>query len=217
MLTKEQLAALGLTEDQITAVLKAHKDAIDGTYVTKVAFEAERAKVKAANDTIADRDKQIKDLGEFKGTAEQLQSKVAELEQQNKDNADKYAADLAKTQAENSIKLALMDSVIDVDDVLPKLDLTKITITEGKITAGLNEQLDVLKKAKPHYFKEQSTSGNGSFPKGFNIFGRTPQEGSEQHESGEQNNAAVDFGKQLAQFKVAGDTAAAKAQEIYFK
>ena len=94
-MTLETLVKAGLTEEQAKAVLKLHKDAIDGNYVPKATFEAEREKLKTANETIADRDKQITELGKFKGTAEELQQKVNTLTQENSN---------AKTEDEKKLK-----------------------------------------------------------------------------------------------------------------
>ena len=81
-MNKETLIAAGFTEEQATNIMKMHQQAIDGHYVPKATFDAERDKVKNLTTQVADRDKQITELGTFKGTAEQLQSKVAELEKQ---------------------------------------------------------------------------------------------------------------------------------------
>ena len=78
-MTLEELTKAGFTEDQAKKILVMHQKSIDGNYIPKATFEAERQKVKDANATIAERDKQITELGSFKGTAEELQKKVDEL------------------------------------------------------------------------------------------------------------------------------------------
>lgn len=217
-MTKEQLIQQGLTDTQADAVLALHKSAIDGHYVPKTVFEAERNKVKALNETIADRDKQIKELGQFKGTAEQLQSRVAELEKQNKEAKAKYEAEIQKITSEAIVRAELISQVYDPDDVLGKLDFSKIIIKDGKISAGLTEQIEELKKTKPHYFKAQSEDKQSGLPAGWSIFGKSPREGSDNSEAASGvGKKSDDFGAQLAKLKLAGEETAKKIDDIYFK
>lgn len=212
MFTREQLIAAGLTEAQADAVIKLHKGAIDGNYIPKATFEAERDKVKSLNTEVENRDKQIKELGTFKGTAEQLQTKVTELETANKTAKDEFDTKLLKLTQESAIKAGITDKVVDVEDVLPKLDLTKIKFKDGKVESGLTEQLDELQKTKPHYFKTETKPNN---PAGW-IFGKTPNEGKDTSGSGAESKEAL-FGKQLAESQLGGLGVAKKAQDYYFK
>lgn len=215
-MNKESLIAAGFTEEQATKIMEMHQKAIDGNYVPKATFEAEREKSKNLTAQVADRDKQITELGTFKGTAEQLQTKVADLEKQNKEAKDKFDADLLQAQKDAAIRFDIAGRVIDPDDVLPKLDQSKIVFKDGKIASGLTEQLDELQKSKPHYFKTED-KGNEGFPKGW-IFGQTPPEGSDNGgKGGSEKTEAQKFGEMLAASKKSGTTAAEKVAETYFK
>lgn len=213
-MNKETLIAAGFTEEQATKILQMHQQAIDGNYVPKATFNAELETVKTLKSQVADRDKQITELGTFKGTAEQLQTKVADLEKQNKEAQEKFDADLLQAQKDAAIRLDIASRVIDADDVLPKLDQSKIVFKDGKIASGLTEQLDELQKSKPHYFK-QETKQEG-FPKGW-LFGNTPAEGSDGNKGGSEKSEAQKFGEMLAASKKSGNTAAEKVAETYFK
>lgn len=210
----EDLIKEGFTEDQAKKILELHKKAIDGNYVPKETFNAERDKVKAANDTIADRDKQIVELGTFKGTAEELQKKVDDLTAQNTKTAQEYEAKLKEMEETTAIRAAVVDLVHNPDDVMPKLDKTKLTIKDGKVTAGLTEQMDAIKQASPHYFKEnKSDDGKGGFPGGWHPFGKSPEEGK----GSEGANSAAEFGKSLAKAQSQSVSSIQKAADIYFK
>lgn len=216
-MTKESLIAAGFTEEQATNIMKMHQQAIDGHYVPKATFEAEREKSKSLTTQVADRDKQITELGAFKGTAEQLQTRVSELETQNKQAQEKFNADLLQAQKDAAIRFDISSLVIDPEDVLPKLDQTKIVFADGKITSGLKEQLDEMKKSKPHYFKQEGGNDEGGLPKGW-FFGKTPPEGSEGgSETHSTKSEAEKFGEMIAASKVSGTNAASKAAETYFK
>jgi len=213
-MTLESLMKAGLTEEQAKAVLKLHKDAIDGNYVPKATFEAEREKVKTANETIADRDKQITELGKFKGTAEELQQKVTTLTQENATAKTEYENKLKEMEETTAIRTAVADRVYSPDDILPKLDRTKLTIKDGKVEAGLVEQLDAIQKTSPHYFKPANNGGNGGgWPAGWAPFGKSPDESH----AGGGGNAAQEFGQSLAKAQAQGNASAQKAADIYFK
>lgn len=209
-MTLEELTKAGFTEDQAKKILEIHQKSIDGNYIPKATFEAERQKVKDANATIAERDKQITELGSFKGTAEELQKKVDELTTANSTAKAEYEAKLTKLAQENSLKLEIADKVYNVEDILPKLDVTKITFKDGKVVAGLVEQMDALKKSHPHYFKDDNAGKN--LPGGWTPFGRTPEEGG----GSGSGSAEEEFGKSLAKAVSAGNTFAEKADKTYF-
>ena len=213
-MNKESLIAAGFTEEQATKIMEMHTKAIDGNYVPKATFDAEREKSKNLTAHVADRDKQITELGTFKGTAEQLQTKVAELENQNKEAKTKFEADLLQAQKDAAIRFDIANSVIDPDDVLPKLDQSKIVFKDGKIASGLTEQLDEMKKSKPHYFKTEKKDPEG-IPQAW-LFGKTPPEGGDDGK-GDGKSDAEKFGEMLAGSKLSGATAAEKAAETYFK
>ena len=213
-MNKESLIAAGFTEEQANTIMKMHREAIDGNFVPKATFDAERDKSKNLATQLADRDKQITELGTFKGTAEQLQTKVADLEKQNKEAKEKFDADLLQAQKDAAIRFDIASSVIDPDDVIPKLDQSKIVFKDGKVQSGLTEQLDALKQSKPHYFKSEENNSGGS-PKGW-IFGKTPPEGADSGATGEKTDAEK-FGEMLAASKKSGTNAAEKVADVYFK
>lgn len=208
-MTLEELTKAGFNEDQAKKILEIHQKSIDGNYIPKATFEAERQKVKDANAIIAERDKQITELGSFKGTAEELQKKVEELTTANNTAKAEYEAKLTKMAQENSLKLAIADKVHNVEDILPKLDVTKITFKDGAVVAGLVEQMEALKKSNPYYFKEDNAGKN--LPGGWTPFGRKPEEGDSSSGSAEE-----EFGKSLAKAVSTGNTFAEKADKTYF-
>lgn len=211
----EDLLKEGFTEDQAKKILEIHKKAIDGNYVPKATFDAERDKVKTANDTIADRDKQIAELGKFKGNAEELQKKVDDLTAANTKKDQEYQAKLKDMEETTAIRAAISDQVHSADDIMPRLDRTKLTFKDGKVVAGLVEQMDAIKQSSPHYFKESkgNDNGKGGFPGGWQPFGKSPDESRGQGGA----DTAVEFGKNLAKAQAQGISSTQKAADIYFK
>lgn len=210
-MNEEQLKALGLEADVITKVLKIHKDSIDGNYVPKATFEAERENVKTLKTQITERDTQITELTKFKGTNEELQKQLNEYKTKNEELKANSEKELAKVKKENLLKFELKDQVIDVDDVLPKLNMDNIVFENDTIKSGLKEQLDDLRKSKPHYFAQQEDKNKNT---GWKPFGNTPTESGN---APDKVAPDVDFAKQLAQAKNATVQASQKALETYFK
>lgn len=209
----EDLLKEGFTEEQANRILKLHKQAIDGNFVPKATFDAEREKVKTANETIADRDKQIAELGKFKGTAEELQQKVNDLTAENTRNTEEYEKKLKEVEEASAIRASISDQVHSVDDIMPRLDRTKLTFKDGKVVAGLVEQMDEIKKASPHYFKEAPSGGDKGLPGGWHPFGKSPDESKGQGGA----DSAVEFGKSLAKAQSQGINSTQKAADVYFK
>lgn len=208
---EEQLKELGLEADVIAKVLKIHKDSIDGNYVPKATFEAERENVKTLKNQITERDNQITELTKFKGTNEELQKQLNDYKAQNEELKTNSEKELAKLKKENLLKFELKDQVIDVDDVLPKLNIDNIVFENDAIKSGLKEQLEDLRKSKPHYFAQQEDKNKNT---GWKPFGTPPTESGKEPDK---VAPEVDFAKQLAQAKNATTQASQKALETYFK
>lgn len=213
-MTKEALMALGFTEEQATTIIQMHQKAIDGNYIPKATFEAEREKAKTLTAQVEERDTQINELGKFKGTAEQLQIKVTALEEQNKEAKIKHEAELLQAQKEATIRFDIYNDVVDTEDIIPKLDQSTIVFKDGKIVSGLKEQLEELKKSKPHYFKTAEAKPEG-IPQGW-LFGSTPPESGDDKSGGTKSDAEK-FGELLASSKLSGNKVADKAADTYFK
>lgn len=213
-MNEEQLKALGLDADTVAKVLKIHKDSIDGNYIPKATFEAEREKVKTLNTQITERDNQIAELGKFKGTADYLQKQVDDYKRQNDELKANSEKELNKLKQENILKFELKDQVIDVDDVLPKLKLENIVFEDDKIKSGLKEQLDDLRKSKPHYFNQNTGDGKNN-NNGFKIFGDTPKDSNNGNNN--TDSAEVTLAQELANARIASLEASKKASEVYFK
>ena len=107
MLTKEQLTAMGLTEEQADKVLAAQKAAIDGNFVTKDRFNEVNAELKQAKDTVKERDGQLQALKDSAGDVEALKKQIAELQDANKTSGEAHAAELKQLRFDAALNAAL--------------------------------------------------------------------------------------------------------------
>lgn len=209
-MTKEKLIELGVPEEVVESVLKAYKDSIDGNYVPKVTFNAEREKVKDLNTQISDRDKQIEALKKFEGDNEKLREQLETIETENANQKKQYEEKMANLEQDSILSLQLTPLVNDISDVLPKIDREKLIFKDGKVT-GLDEQVAELKKVSPHYFKSEKPRDDDK--PGWNPFGRNPFEGSGE---GGEGTTEKDFGANLAK-SIHGDSGDNAGKDFYFK
>ena len=198
---KEKLIAAGLNEEQVTSVLKLHKEVLDGNYVPIHRFNEVNSELKTTRISLADRDKQIEDLKKFEGTAAELQDKVKKLEEANKVADEKHKQELAAERKRNAVKLSLLDDAEgkphDVEMVMSLFDLDAIEVDEsGKITKGFKEQHETIRKDKAFLFASKTDS---SKPAGWKPAGTPPADGDK---GGQSTDPSVSFGKSLAQIKL---------------
>lgn len=149
-MNKEQLIALGLTEEQVKAVTEGY-----GIMIPKARFDEKNAELKTAQDLVAERDSQIKDLGKKAGDNEELKKQITDLTVANKKAADDYAASLAKKDFDVALDKALSGAKArNVKALTPFLDLDKVKLEGDKLT-GLDEQLKAIKESDAYLFEEE--------------------------------------------------------------
>ena len=206
-MTKEQLIAAGLTEDQAVAALKLHTDAINGNYIPKHRFDEVNAKLKPLEDQVAERDAQISELKKFEGDSSQLTAKIKELQEANEVKAKEYESSFAIERKRNAVKLALLEHEAkphDASMVMGLFNLDQIVVDEnGNITGGFKEQQEAIQKEKAFLFSSVANTGATNTPPanqtGWKAKGSTPPEGSQ---GTEVTDASVSYGKSLAQIKL---------------
>jgi len=200
---KEQLLALGFTEEQVTNILKLYKEAIDGNYVAKHRFDEVNGELKTSKEQVAERDKQIKELKKFEGDNKALQEKIETLETENKEKDKLHQENFALERKKNAIKLALLEDENgkphDVEMVMGLFNLEQVLIDEatGKITSGYKEQNDTIRKEKAFLFGEAQKAPEGN--PGWKPSGQTPPDGDK---GGKGADPASSYGKSLAQVKL---------------
>lgn len=213
-LTKEQLISAGIEEEIaekiVSNVNKLFKEQLDNNYVSKESFNDVNTKKNELQTQLNNANAEIKKLKPFE---EQVSILNNELMKANTDLSalqTKYDNQAIVLQNENAVKNIVASVAIDPDDVLPKIDMSKIVFKDGKIESGLNEQIEALKTAKPHYFK-QDNNNSGYF------FGISPNNSSNNNTLDNNVSKAVEFAKSIAQDAVAQKQVLQKANDVYFK
>ena len=95
-MNKEELITLGLTEEQATKVLEINKDVIPCTRFKEVNDEKNELKNQLSN-----RDTELKELAKITKDNEELNSKIKELQESNKNAQTEYENKLASLRESN--------------------------------------------------------------------------------------------------------------------
>lgn len=153
---REFLVKQGLNDDQVKAVMSQYgKDVTDlKAKATKVdTYEGQLNDLKSQ---ISDRDKQLKDLNKQAGDNEALKSKIAELEDTNKQATKDYEAKLAKQNKDFTISRALGKAgAIANKAVLPFIDMDQVSVDKNGNLLGFDDQLEAVKKSQSFLFKQE--------------------------------------------------------------
>lgn len=165
-MTKDELLALGLTEELAGKILEGYKG-----YVPKARFDEVNNAKKAAEDTIKERDGQLEALKKNSGDAEALKAEIIRLQGENKAAADKYAEDLKAMQIAAAVERELTAAgAKNLKAAKALLELDKAEL-DGDTVKGLADQIKKLKadETSKFLFDEVKTPV---------IKGMTPQSGS---------------------------------------
>jgi len=151
-MTKEDLIAKGLTEEQADEVMKM----LDGDFVTKARFndlnkKYKEAVAKASGQTDAAAAEQAESMSA-------LQKTIDELKTASKTAEQKHAEELCRIRLEGAVDIALMGAKVkNAKAVKALLNMDNVKLgDDGKLT-GLDEQLDALRKSDEYLFATEQT------------------------------------------------------------
>ena len=172
---KEDLIALGLTEEQAEKVLNANSEQLKG-FIPKARFDEVNNAKKQAEKDLSDRDKQLETLKNSTGDIETLKQTIETLQNENKAAMDKYNAELAEIKLAGAVDTALLGAdALNVKAVKALLDMSKIKM-DGDVLLGINEQIESLKKAEDSKMLFKTVEVGKQ--KGPNFAGVKPGEGN---------------------------------------
>lgn len=133
-MNKEELLALGLTEEQAEKVL---------------------AEMGSLQKSLKERDKQFSELQKAAEGNEELQKQIADLQKQNAEQEKAHQAELAQMKLNNAIDNALAAAGAKNNKaVRALLDLSGVKLEEDGKLAGFAEQLEALQKSDGYLFAE---------------------------------------------------------------
>ena len=165
---KEDLIAMGLTEEQANKVLEAYSEELKG-YIPKARFDEVNNAKKDLEQQLKERDKQLEDLSKKVKDNEELSKQIKELQEANKATKEQYEAKIK----DMTINAAIREKLTDVkypDLLISKFDISKLTVTADGTVLGIDEQLKTIKeqykdlfvpevKGNPPFNNDKSSSG----------------------------------------------------------
>lgn len=155
-MTKEQLQALSLTEEQINAIIEDYGK----NYVSKAQFNEKNDAYKQAKLEIENLTNDISTLSEANKANEALQSQIKELQDAATKREADYNENIKNMKIDTAITKALSKSGAMNETILTGLlDRTKIAIGEDNTITGIQEQIMALKESDPYLFKQDSIKG----------------------------------------------------------
>ena len=147
-MTKEELIALGLTEEQAKKVLEAVKEYVPKTQLGEV--EQERDSLKA---TIAERDTQLEALKKSSGDNAALQQQIADLQKANEEQQKAHDAGITQLRLDNAVEAALLTAgAKNVKAVRALMDADKLKLEKDGTVSGLSEQIKTSQKSDDYLF-----------------------------------------------------------------
>lgn len=158
---KEDLIAMGLTEDQAKKVI----DSLDGNFVTKARFNEVNEENKTLKQSVADRDKQLEDLKKSSGDNAELKKQIETLQQQNADQKKAHDAEMAQLKLDNAIDAALTAAgAKNIKAVRAMIDTSKMKLGEDGTVEGLSDAIKAVQKSDSYMFntvqqKQQTFKG----------------------------------------------------------
>lgn len=161
---------------------------------------------KKLDEDLADRDKQLADLGDTAGLSKQLKEQIETLQNDNKTAKENHEAEMKEVRLNSAIKLAIQGKVHDEDLAVGLIDKEKLVIGDDGNVVGLDEQLNGLKESKAFLFVPEGDSTP-------EIKGAKPADGDDPTNK---KNEGGSFGEQLAKESSESNKGLEEARQSYF-
>lgn len=153
-MTREELKALGLSDEQIDSIMAAHGKVVNAT---KDELTSAQSELESYKTQLTDRDTQLEDLrSKAEGHAD-LQSTIDALKQANEDAKNAHHVELSNTKLNYELDQALLlNKARNPRAVRALLDSELIKLGDDGKVVGLSEQLEGLKTTDPYLFLDDS-------------------------------------------------------------
>lgn len=155
---KKFLLDLGLSEDIAKKVIVEHAKDIQAEQSKAAAAVSERDGLQTQLD---DRDKQLDELKKSSKDNKELESKLSDLQEQNKQQTDQLKQKLADQSKSFKITEALRDSnAHNPKTVLGLLDTDSIEVDEKGNLKNIDDQIKAVKESDPYLFEADQPKNN---------------------------------------------------------
>lgn len=151
-MTKEELKALGLNDEQIEKVVEDYGK----NYVPKNQFNKKNDALKQAEESLEAMQSDIETLKKANADNDELSKQIDELNAAQLKREAEYTAQIQKMELDGIVERTLLSSKVkNAKAVRALLDLEDAKVKDGTIK-GLDDQLTKLKESDPYLFESES-------------------------------------------------------------
>lgn len=151
-MTKEELKALGLADEQIEKVVEDYGK----NYVPKNQFNQKNEELKQAKESLEAMQSDIETLKKANADNAELSKQIDELNAAQLKREEEYTAQIQKMELDGIVERTLLSSKVkNAKAVRALLDLEDAKVKDGTIK-GLDDQLTKLKESDPYLFESES-------------------------------------------------------------
>lgn len=154
-MNREELKALGLTDEQIDKVMASHGKVVNSIKEKADKVDGLESQIEDYKKQISDRDTQLEELGEKAKGNEELTAQINELKQQNETTKSEYEEKLQQQAFDHKLESTLSGAKVkNVTAVKALLDIDSIKLDGDKLL-GLDDQLNNLKEKESYLFEQE--------------------------------------------------------------
>lgn len=180
---KEEFTALGISEELAAKAEAASLKELEN-YVPKVDLDTANAEKEQLKKDVSERDKQLESLKMAGGDNEELKKQIDKLQEDNKAAKKRYDEEMKELRLTTAIKLAVAGKVHDENIVAGLFDRSKLALADDGSVAGLEGQLEAIRKGKAFLFKDADAGQGTGKGTGAQSRGGYKPKGGEAHTEG---------------------------------
>lgn len=153
---REELKELGLTEEQLEAVMKKYGESLNPL---KVELEEKVAEISGLTKTIEEANTTIQGFKEM--NVDEIKSQAEEWKLKYEQDIQAKEAEILQVRRNHAIELELGKVKVKNPSLFMKaLDFEKVTFEDG-VVGGLSEQIEALRESDSYLFVEEPTIQKG--------------------------------------------------------
>lgn len=154
---REELKKLGLTDEQVEAVIVSHGQTVQALNNQISTLQQSEKDLK---DQVDKRDADLKKIQKDNSDNEELKQQIKNLQKENSEQETKYQEKLVGIQRDAALNTLLAESKVkNPKAVAALLDSEKIVFKDGELS-GAKEQIEALQKSDAYLFDLGTKQGS---------------------------------------------------------
>ncbi|EAC8001184.1 hypothetical protein HU17_15905 [Listeria monocytogenes] len=160
---REDLKALGLTDEQIESVMTAYDQSVQSLNTQIATLQQSE---KELQSQVSKRDADLKKIQKDNSDNEELKAQIKDLQKENAEQETKYQESIVSIQRDSALNNLLAETKAkNPKAVAALLDNDKIVFKDGELS-GAKEQLEALQKSDGYLFDLGTKQGGYNPPAG---------------------------------------------------